>query len=211
MFVRRWPAVRLVRALLLLILTVPRDAGRHRPIPSTIRSTVERIGAPLGPMPAGDPSRRPIPTTHPHHVQARWSGRVVGLGRETEHGDGPSGARSGVGRTVEGRAGAGRRGDRSPDVCRGGEPSAPCWVCNETNDSSRRPRSQSGSASPSDTCGGWDAKGCSRGSRCRGASTCGSPRRTWSGSSPRVVSSQLSRDASAPPPVPCPAGSEVAR
>jgi hypothetical protein len=123
-------AAAFVRAMLLLFLTVCRAAGRHRPIRSTIRSSVERFGAPLDPMPAGDPSRRPSLTTHPHHVQARWlSGRVVSLGRETEGGGGPSGARSEGGGRVEGRAGAGRRRDRSPDVCRGVEWCAPYSVC----------------------------------------------------------------------------------
>ena len=62
MSVHRLPAAVFVRAVVLLILMVLRDAGRHRPTRSTIRSSVERIGAPLGPMPAGDPSRRPSPT-----------------------------------------------------------------------------------------------------------------------------------------------------
>ena len=191
MSVRRCAAARLVRALLLLILTVLRDVGRQRPTRSTIRSSVERFGAPLDPMPAGDPSRRPSPTTRPHHVASKrcW-GRVVGLGRETEGGGGPSGARGEGAGTVEGRAGAGRRGDRSPDVCRGGESSAPCWVCTETNDCSRRPRSLSGSGSPSATCGGWDAKASCRGSSCRGASTSGSQKRTSSASSLVRVSGQ---------------------
>ncbi len=189
-FLRR-SAGRLVRALLLLILTVCRDAGRHRPIRSTIRSSVERVGAPHDPMPAGDPSRRPSPTTRPHHVASKrcW-GRVVGLGRETEGGGGPSGARGGGAGTVEGRTGAGRMGDKGPDVCRGGESCAPCWVCTETNDCSRRPRSLSGSGSPSATCGGWGAKASCRGSSCRGASTSGSPRRTSSASSLVRVSGQ---------------------
>ena len=189
--VHRLPAAVFVRAVVLLILMVLRDAGRHRPTRSTIRSSVERFGAPLGPMPAGDPSRRPSPTTRPHHVASKrcW-GRVVGLGRETEGGGGPSGARSGGAGTVEGQAGAGWRGDRSPDVCRGGETGAPCWVCTETNDCSRRPRSLNGSGSPSATCGGWDAKASCRGSSCRDASTSGSPRRTSSGSSLVRVSGQ---------------------
>ena len=196
LFARR-AAARLARALL-LILTLCRDAGRHRPIPSPVPSAAEGIGAPLGPISAGDPSRRLSPTTHPHRQQVGSWGRVVGLSRGTEPGEDPSGCVELECGTGEGRAGAGRRGHRSPDVCRGSAWCAPSSVCATTDDCSRRLRSPNGSGSPSATCGGWDAKASCRGSSCRDASTSGSPRRTSSDSSLACANGQRQGDPAVP-------------
>ena len=175
-------ATRLLQAALPLILTLARAAGHHRPTRSRTRSTVERVGAPAGPMPAGDPSRRQSPTTRPHRQQVGVWGRVVGLCRETEERGGAGRCQERGAGTEEQMPGGGLEWSGSPDVCRAGECAAPCRSCETANDCSRRLRSPNGSGSPSATCGGWDAKACCRGSSCRDASTSASQRRTSSAS-----------------------------
>jgi hypothetical protein len=169
---------------------VARGLAHHRPIRSPKRSSAERIGAPAGPVPAGDPSRRQSPTIRPHRQQVGVWGRVVGLCRETEERGGAGRCQKRGAGTEERMPGGGRKGCTSPDVCRAGETSTPYGSCETANDCSRRLRSPNGSGSPSATCGGWDAKASCRGSSCRGASTCASPRRTSRSSSPVRVASQ---------------------
>lgn len=150
----------------------------RRPTRSPTPSSDERIGAPLGPIPPGNPSPLPFPTTRPHQSQAPSWVRVVGTTRGTKPGEGPSGASS-----VGGEAGERKAGGSDEEAGRGGQRGASSRGCAKAVDFSQRRRWPSGSDTRSGTCGGWGAKACCRGSSCRGASTCVSRRRTSSGSS----------------------------
>ena len=200
-------AARAWAALCALTLWLVARSFCRRPTRSPIRSQVERIGAPLGPIPPGNPSPRPCPTTRPHRQQVDEWVRVVGPDRGTEPGEGPSGARSVAAGMGERQVESGRwwwwldvLGSRDQRrlltegeevqgrTCASG---APEWACGTADDCSQRRRSQSASDTPSATSGDSVARASCRGSNCPAGSTCGSPRRTSSAWSTSRVAARL--------------------